>query len=404
MQSPVRSVLLLAMALTVVLIVILAFIVLLEPNQRRIVKVRRYRRRPEVLASETICETQSTSEPEAIASEAEVEVVAESAEMVDSAGPEKSKVMNERAPAGLSTARVGRAVITWAIILLTLGAMFSAYFITSTNAYCAKTCHVNQVSVLEADGLMHANCVACHERPGLSAVPQNIVRRAAMVVAQLMGRSPQGAIVDSLSCANCHQKVIHFETFSADGIKMSHAEPYVAGATCTSCHAKTGHSKTRAYSMSSCVICHNNTKASADCLTCHATQPLARVSNESTTSLGSGKVTYPLVDVKPQCGGCHDQVKQCDSCHGLRMPHEDRFVQGGHAPIAVFDGKKLCWKCHQTTDCGRCHGPFTAHQSNWRQAHQKFPWDSPCACHAQKGGTPVCYQCHSPVAPHRLLR
>jgi hypothetical protein len=234
----------------------------------------------------------------------------------------------------------------------------------------------------------------------------NLVNRFSMIVGQLEGASPGAAVVDSRSCAACHQKELQAVITTAGGVRMSHAEPYAAGFVCTSCHPASGHSRARLHSMSPCLVCHDGMTTSDTCLTCHVTEPLASVASSSATTntLGSGAVIYPLVAVPTQCGGCHDQARQCDACHGLRMPHSDAFLKGGHAAAASFQGKQLCWKCHQATACLRCHGPFTSHPTGWRTGHQNYPWNSQgCGCHRPQGQTSGCYLCHSPNAPHRLL-
>jgi hypothetical protein len=79
------------------------------------------------------------------------------------------------------------------------------------------------------------------------------------------------------------------------------------------------------------------------------------------------------------------------------MPHDQAFVQGGHARHAGFSKKQLCWRCHTKTDCGQCHGDFDlAHSgpSFWFSAHKRLPRDSMCnTCHAKHKG-PICGECH----------
>lgn len=277
---------------------------------------------------------------------------------------------------------------------MVIGALVSGYAITGSNAYCARTCHVNEESVIQATALNHAKCVSCHERPGLASMSGNIPGRASMVVSRLRRTTPQGALVDSRACLRCHCGVVQ-GVATTNGIKMSHVEPLNAGLSCSGCHQKAGHGSSRLNSMSPCIVCHDGKSASSDCLTCHVTQPLAspvkagsggRGLASASATLGSGSVVYPLVDIDPnQCGKCHDQARQCDTCHGLRMPHSGQFIHGGHAPLAAFERKQACWRCHQLTECYRCHGPFTAHPSDWKQSHKTNPWDAGCACHVKDG-------------------
>ena len=404
-SDPARTLLIVAMGIIATMVVLLLLLILLLPPKRKIVKVRRYRLRSG--------EDDGYYHPK--------HETAEGATSFDSASEEGSEdAHNEPAvppapnlPMATRHRTALRAAGAWAPLALVLAALASAYVITGSDAYCAKTCHVNEATVAQAAKLRHANCVACHEKPGLTGIPQNIVDRVSMVVARVEGSSSHGALIDSRSCLRCHDKQMRATMTVAGGIRMSHVEPDAAGATCTSCHGKAGHSRSRTASMSSCLVCHDSRTASADCLTCHVSQPLATVSASSaasiaeTSTFGSGRIAYPLVDVPSrQCGRCHDLVRQCDTCHGLRMPHSEAFISGGHAPVASFGGKQLCWKCHQQTDCRKCHSDFaTGHPANWDQGHRTQPWDTGCACHA-KGQPPDtgCFLCHRRTGSRALLR
>lgn len=423
--NPQNTALLGSVALIVVAIAVLLLAIIFTPSRRKVVKIRRYRVRPDAQGAKGSGEAQAeepTAETQARALEGEGEAPAEVVAAVAAVQaapatkaprgaakkPPKKKKRNAR------VARFTRAASIWMVPLLIVTALVSGYYITGTETYCAKTCHVNDESVTQAAELNHASCVSCHEPyRGLATVPLNVADRVSMAVAQFKGGTPQAVLVDSDSCVRCHKSEIAAKTTSVSGIKMSHAAPYAAGVTCTSCHAKAGHSASTAQSMSNCLPCHDGKKASADCLTCHIASPLSVVaagSTASTATLGSGKIDYPVVDLgQPNCGGCHNLVVECDKCHGLRMPHTQEFIDGGHAPIAAFDGKQVCMKCHQLTFCYSCHSPFSSHGADWQTRHQTYSWSqgtTGCACHRTAAGesTNWCYRCHSPNPPHALLR
>lgn len=394
-QDPLRTLLVASLVVIALLFIALLLLLLLEPRQRKVVRIRRYRL-PESGSPTNTPEAEQTPEP--------VQGPEEMAEEPASA-PERGRPR--------MSADIVRAVTRWAVGIAVVLAFVSGYAVTGSNAYCAETCHAGQEATDQATKADHASCVACHESPGVWAAPGNLVARTSMVLARFGIGHVRPALVGSDSCLRCHKTVLT-QGASVEGVKMSHAEPSEAGITCTSCHAGAGHSSTRLSSMSPCIVCHDGKTASADCLTCHDTQPLASLpatgsvgeqSADATSVIGSGKVVYPLVEVTPgRCGACHDEKRQCDTCHGLRMPHAADFVDGGHAPVAAFEGKQLCWRCHQATDCAKCHSPFTAHGTAWKQSHQTYPWDSGCGCHNTLGRVSFCYVCHSSAAPHRLLR
>lgn len=407
-QDPVRSALVLTLGLVLLLLVVVTLITVLEPKRRKVVKIRRFRVKPQSSLDDTGAETAADEGADnqvavgAAASEGQLSSDVDRDEAEGDGREPSEEPKTGRRP--LLSPRTARILGTWGVAVLMLVALLSAYYITSSDSYCATTCHVNLGTVAKAHELGHASCVSCHERRGVSAIVPNIARRVSMAIGQVLGATPSGAIVDSGACVACHRKDITRTTTSNDGLKMSHVEVEAAGLTCTSCHSVTGHSRARTYAMSSCIVCHDAKKAPAKCVTCHTQEPLAKGTTDATATLSSGKVLYPSVDVKPSCGGCHDQVKQCDSCHGLRMPHSDAFLKGGHAPIAAFEGKAKCWKCHSQGECTHCHVSFPGHGPDWKTAHKKESWSAPCPCHSHKSGRPACWECHSSQAPHTLLR
>lgn len=411
-QNPSQTLLLASIALIILLIAVLTLLMLITPRRRKVVKIRRYRTRPGVDDGYYHPDSQNPDVPAEVAAERTIAPAG-----ADAPQARSSKPVVTRGAAGAAqpkrrmsrrTARMFRIAGTWGVAALMVGSLVVGYWITGTNAYCAKTCHVNEDFVQHAGTLDHASCVACHEGRGLASVPVNLAQRTAMVVARFQGRTSSGAVVSSQNCLGCHSNVAKDISTSATGVKMSHAAPIAVGMTCTSCHSQVGHGRPTLVTMSDCVVCHDNKTASAECLTCHSTQPLAAVAKSSsatTSTIGSGNIPYPLVDVQPrQCGACHNQPKECDTCHGLRMPHTDAFINGGHAVAASFDGRTLCLKCHdRATDCGFCHIASSAHPSNWKTAHATYPWNSGCACHHQAQGS-GCYVCHEQAAPHTLRR
>lgn len=426
-SNPTRSAFLAAAALVLVLIVVLLLLLLLTPGKRKVVKVRRYRRRPADAASDAQPVGADGSVPVAAATLGAASLAdasdaqdgsqpgpedAEADELPTEPGPDQDAKKASKAEARKRRARIERNVTAWGIPILIFAALISGYYITGSDAYCAKTCHANQPAVKAAVTLNHASCVDCHEQPGVLAIPGNVASRFSMVVGQVRGKSPAGVVlVPSQSCVRCHSTTIETVSVSSTGVRMSHSQPTAAGYTCTACHPVAGHAARKTYSMSSCLPCHDGTKASSACITCHAgdaIQSAVASAKDSTGTIGSGNVIYPVVDVaSTNCGGCHDQAKQCDTCHGLRMPHSDEFVASGHARYAAFSGKQMCWKCHTQAFCGECHMNFLSegHASNWATTHGATGWQGGCSCHAARVGglkTSFCYLCHQPAAPHAL--
>ena len=368
------------------------------PKKRRVVKRRRYR----VVPAASVASDEA-DEDSLLIEESEVSADAADEESPVAPGPVKAK---ERGRFRKGADRVILAVTgAFVVPLLIASALIVGYVATGSDAVCGNTCHAGQKFVHNAATLKHASCAACHETPGLAGIPANLVARGRMAVGQARGVTSSGpAVVESRSCLRCHAKILRVTTESSRGIRMSHKEPDASGRVCISCHATTGHAKRPDYSMSTCLACHGGAKASTECATCHLDDPYdatarTQKSEESSATLGSGLISYPVVAVGDVgCGGCHNEKRDCDSCHGLRLPHSSPFLTGGHARLAAFEKKASCYKCHEPDSCTtKCHLNFeTGHASNWKQAHAEGPRDAVCGCHASrsKRTTSMCLLCH----------
>lgn len=407
--DPIASVFVLGAMIILVLMAVLGLLLLITPKKRKVVKVRRYVRRPVEKADGEGAGATPTSETGDVdfgRSDAEVETSGDSA--ADSAGDDRPAAKKRFALPKVTLPKWLTVGLSWlfSVPVLLLLAFATTYVITGTDEYCARTCHASQDVVRQAAELDHASCVSCHETPGVPGLFANSASRTRMAVAAVMDREPGGpATVASANCSRCHASGIADTTRSERGLIMSHKEPDAAGVACTSCHDASGHAKRRDYSMSSCLTCHDAKQASAECATCHVgdpyAMPSANTSDESTQTMGSGDVLYPAVFISDtSCGGCHDEKKECDTCHGIRMPHTPAFrTTGAHARSAAFDRKKLCFeKCHVEQECASsCHiGNFNAHGDNWKVEHAKADRNSACVCHAQRTGRtePMCTLCH----------
>lgn len=371
------SLLLLALVTLVVLLVISLVLALAMPRRKRVVKIRRYAGTPEEIAA----------------------IKATAAER--STTRRTTQVRRPPSKPLLST-----PVLIGFLLVLLVG----TYAATTTDAYCAMTCHRGAPATIAAQKLDHASCSSCHERHVVTGFVGNGIGRLRMVVSQATSRTvgTAGTPVDSSACLHCHKALRHEVVVSASGVRMSHAEVMAAGQPCTACHPRMGHrAQSYTLSMSPCITCHDSRTASAECKTCHTADPLlARVSSESTQTIGSGDITYPAVRAANRnCAGCHDMKKSCDPCHGgIRMPHSPDFKKGGHAVNAAFERKVKCWRCHDPQVCAQgCHTSFgedgrSAHgaAAKWRVEHSASDWDSGCECHRSRTQRdyPLCYRCH----------
>ncbi|KAF0208448.1 MAG: hypothetical protein FD171_931 [Actinobacteria bacterium] len=409
--NPTVSALIMSAIFLVALIAVLGLLLVLTPGKRRVVKIRRYR----VNDADTPADDDNESDMVPLVADTATVGAIDDGSAVDLAlGPDSESDVEPVDGTGrlgsdkeMFTGRwfISRSVlVSIATPALILMALVSGYLVTGTNQYCARVCHAGQSKVNAAVDLDHSRCVSCHEEPGIAGIVTGVFGRVDMAATYVAGGRPDGrAVVTAASCIRCHEKGIRSTTQSPRGIRMSHSQPSAAGMTCVSCHSTVGHSKRRTYSMSSCLACHGGQNAPTSCTTCHVGDPydssLLSETKESTATLGSGDVLYPMTEIGDiSCGGCHDEKRDCDSCHGLRLPHSAAFIKGTHARDAAWERKESCYKCHERNWCSSgCHTGFPGHAGNWRLEHRAAPRDSGCACHAGRTDRtePMCSLCHN---------
>lgn len=292
----------------------------------------------------------------------------------------------------------------WLLTLVTVGfvaaASVFAFGYTSRTTFCTDSCHHAALDGYAKVRDSHARvaCVKCHEEPGAAGVAASSLWRASHVVTGLLRARTESAPVASRRCLRCHDAAIAGTVRNeTSGVSMSHKEVLAAGMACQDCHRAVGHKTETRPGMAVCLRCHGAGAATAECSTCHRGDP----------SSASTVVRYfpRIVAAKRDCGGCHNQRK-CDACHGMRMPHSQRFVLWEHAKTAAFSGKQKCVKCHPAlTDCGRCHDNFlSAHNGGKPEtavSHSRF-WDKKmmfepvvqCSCHNTYNYKNFCAICH----------
>lgn len=284
--------------------------------------------------------------------------------------------------------------------------------VTMSDPGVCKSCHwplAKHAAATVPDAHSRVACVDCHESGGVwgryvAGVPNRVAHMAAKQL-EIEG-APDYGQVTSEACTRCHQKSLLRTTLNPTrGLRISHAEPMAASAACTDCHALRG-GVVGAYNggMKQCLRCHDAEQASAKCDTCHTKKASAAARARSTA--------FRAVQVKAvKCGGCHDEKRECDTCHGVRMPHTDAFMGGGHARAAAvdfwFNSGKTCRKCHTATQrpC-RCHTSLIgiAHGTHGELAksHKNATASSCNSCHGQWAVISTrdfCKDiCHSPEA------
>lgn len=316
---------------------------------------------------------------------------------------EESVVRNPRARWISGTVAIALLVSAWAV----------AGYTTSRPSLC-KDCHwpAAQHAGAVKGSDMHADvaCVSCHEPGGpvsryFVGVPSRLVHFADANTEK--PRYEYGSVTTA-ACSRCHKvKREGVVTNKARGLKMSHKEPLEASASCIDCHAlRSGVVGTHNAGMTPCMRCHDSAAESSECVLCHDAKAAAaaRVRTASFTK-------EQIVDLK--CGGCHDEKRQCDPCHGLRMPHSNEFKMYAHSRAGAVDfwynGGAACAKCHTASrrPCQKCHSSLLggAHGRGTRwlaTGHQNAQVDACNTCHKEYGynaSRDFCKDvCHTPAA------
>lgn len=306
--------------------------------------------------------------------------------------PPKRRRDSKAAPRGFWPKSPRMRLLLGVGIALALVGVWVVAGITTSDAGFCNGCHSTSVHAKADKGKdPHAKvvCVSCHERGGVigryvSGVPFRLLHLAAASVGA--GNKTEYGQVTTRACASCHgSSLAGTKSAPKRGLKMSHAEPLAASASCIDCHTmRNGTVSVHNVGMKPCLRCHDGNTASSECVTCHE-GTVAAAARARTTSFRGEQIK----DVT--CGGCHNEKRDCDGCHGLRMPHSTEFKNGGHARAAVVDvwynGGKTCRRCHTASSrpCTQCHSTLMgkAHGAGMAESHQSGAASSCDTCHRQ---------------------
>jgi hypothetical protein len=299
-----------------------------------------------------------------------------------------------------------RLGVGWIAVAVIAAASTAAFSATSTDRYCADSCHAHGTALAAHACDAHADisCVACHEGASVAGfLGAPFIRAGHAVRAYTSGLGSPMPLVSTGSCLGCHGTIRTRTVAVAElHIRMSHRAPLAAGMSCSDCHASTGHhiGAPLPPSMTACTRCHDGRTAAAACPTCHS-DDASRALRPSDAWRAYATVTLaPMTD----CGRCHDQTA-CDACHGVRLPHTAEFKTWSHARAASFDGRTACDRCHVVSDCTGCHlgmkaGVAPSHPADWKTSHQAQPGKAACECHwdrlpdAGRSRGRYCLVCH----------
>jgi hypothetical protein len=238
----------------------------------------------------------------------------------------------------------------------------------------------------------HAQCAACHSKPGM--------------------KPKLDASLDAEGCRGCHtpeeienpgftetRRMIAPVTVSGKyvDIKFSHIAHFKEKdqfrINCTTCHYAIPRSTSLANltlpRMLDCVECHDTSKIipaefrMTNCTTCHADTaaglnvPVSHVRNvKPAFHTATFRIRHSEEASSPdaKCYVCHQNVTassagqaQCTGCHQVMKPvsHTARWKDDLHGKFASID-RTTCSTCHAADTCSRCHNELP-------RSHQPLP-------------------------------
>jgi len=217
-------------------------------------------------------------------------------------------------------------------------------------------CHKSGGSSAEVQLPTHAECAACHSKPGV--------------------RPRLSASIATSECLGCHApgeavaQNAALESFR--DIRFSHAAHHTDCMTCHRAVLASNRTDLPLPVMADCVACH---KAS-ECKTCHLDgtdhMPGVRPAFHTESFRVHHEAEASAADAK--CFACHQNVRpsaqardQCVRCHQVMKPvsHTVRWKDDIHGQYTAID-RASCAVCHAADYCVRCHNELP-------RSHQPLP-------------------------------
>ncbi len=240
------------------------------------------------------------------------------------------------------------------ILTMSLIVVLTEYY-TSKPLVCGR-CHQSEFSSWKTSSHSKQDCLSCHREPGVSGYlihKLDYTRWLLKSTFRNKGNLSEANVVNS-ACLKCHS--VEKRVIESD-VRVRHAD--FLDHLCINCHNTVGHKETirvpRNPEMTACLVCHNGKKAEARCNLCHPGD-ISRMGKKVRPRDRFVKIVAPI---GKNCRGCHD-MKTCNACHGLEMPHPSGWVPGHARP--GFTQKDICFRCHPGSKavipygyCNQCH-------------------------------------------------
>lgn len=281
------------------------------------------------------------------------------------------------------------------VIFITIFVLLTPFYFATRPSYC-KTCHVMQGYYDTWRQSTHAkqDCVDCHIKPGMNHTIAFAVRMF-MPSYYLKNTKPKDLEKPvNGACLRCHSED---RVISPSGIVKIPHKTHIKDQNmrCIDCHKYLVHYKNPSGEnkppMDNCMKrCHNGTKASGACLTCHPKKARPDTHNVSDwDDIHPAKFKQrPLV-----CTKCHTN---CNRCHKIKpASHDMKWKYSAHGKEAETLTSKVCGTCHRQDKCETCH---LKHPLNWKDIHyKKVLRDTNRSCRDCHDTQEFCTSCHANI-------
>ncbi|MDI6689775.1 MAG: hypothetical protein QMD66_02975 [Actinomycetota bacterium] len=208
-------------------------------------------------------------------------------------------------------------------------------------------------------------------------------------------------------CTFCHGSIdfgqVKEKIFDRKLLTFSHVPHINIGVKCSTCHKLPVHVKkgVNRPPMQICYgsECHSLTQAKAPgkCEACHPPDFDLKPKNHLVATFLL--VPKPGVradhakmakEEKKYCEMCHLD-KFCTDCHGMEIPHPEKFVKKEHGPVGKAKPQS-CMKCHpEPKFCDVCHHEgYKPEMGPWTKVHPAF---------VEKKTAEYCFKCHDSYSP-----
>ena len=243
-----------------------------------------------------------------------------------------------------------------------------------------------------ASQVSRERCVACHEdKTGSKLVLHRIHLRS--------------DVLKNIVCHDCHRQV----SLTARG--NTAVVTWVDVGFCKKCHSpfpglQPGSPMRPEYFERDCTTCHKGDRApkhaqpylsqsipSTECKGCHGGRVLPSTIRHERSDWLQTHGAEALAVGADACFQCHDfGLKFCDDCHKKKPPsHQPAERWRAVHPEAARADTRVCYSCHRTSFCKKCH---LNHEAGWMEKHPAFvreKGDSSCGeCHSKS----ACGYCH----------